>query len=105
MKPYFECPVIGIIINLYYYPLALLFMCYIGNFLNVNMQTGSSESYFEEIQWRSHSERSERLPSSFAIIRNRDTPYEDGIKITKIAIQINEILKPSIMNWIIEFYY
>ena len=23
MKPYFECPVIGFIINLYYYPLSL----------------------------------------------------------------------------------
>ena len=25
MKPYFECPVIGFIINLYYYPLSLFF--------------------------------------------------------------------------------
>ena len=29
MKPYFECPVIGFIINLYYYPLSLFFVCYI----------------------------------------------------------------------------
>jgi hypothetical protein len=54
---------------------------------------------------RTHSEHSgdsnteEMPPSSYAIIHDTDTPYEDGIAINKIPNNSSDILKPSILKF------